>query len=117
MSKVPAMASNPAQLRGDIQRGRTGDKKPGFDPAAAPLETDGEAAGTPLDPEATREARVAQLHGKPVEVATEFGDAMRPFAAAESGQSSRPRLGLSLLISGVVLAATALVYAVAAGWI
>ncbi|ACP26800.1 hypothetical protein NGR_c30650 [Sinorhizobium fredii NGR234] len=117
MSKIPATASNPAQVRGDIQQGRTGDKKPGFDPAAAPLETDGEAAGTPLDPEATRQARAAQLQDKPVEVATEFGDAMRPFDAAQSAQSSRPRLGLSLLISGVVLTATFLVYAVAAGWI
>lgn len=42
------MARNPAQLRGDIQSGVTGDKRAGFDPAAAPLETDAEAAGTPL---------------------------------------------------------------------
>ncbi|AFL54023.1 hypothetical protein ABIE78_006348 [Sinorhizobium fredii] len=108
--------SNPAQVRGDIQHGRTGDKKPGFDPAAAPLETDGEAAGTPLSAEATQKARAAQLHGAPT-LSTEFGDAMRPFATAEPGQSSRPQLGLSLLISGVVLAATVLVYAIAADWV
>ncbi len=47
------MTRNPAQLRGDIQRGVTGDKRAGFDPAAAPLETDAEAAGTPLGPEHT----------------------------------------------------------------
>lgn len=35
-----------AQDRGDIQKGLTGDKVPGFDPAAAPLETDAEAGGS-----------------------------------------------------------------------
>ena len=36
------------QLRSDIDRGRTGDKVEASDPAAAPLGTDEEAAGTPL---------------------------------------------------------------------
>jgi hypothetical protein len=36
-----------AQLRDDIDRGRTGDKVDFPDPAAAPLGTDEEAAGTP----------------------------------------------------------------------
>lgn len=35
------------RLRRDIDAGRTGDKIPGSDPAAAPLGTDDEAAGTP----------------------------------------------------------------------
>lgn len=35
------------RLRIDIDRGVTGDKTPGSDPAAAPLGTDAEAAGTP----------------------------------------------------------------------
>jgi hypothetical protein len=35
------------QLRSAIDRGRTWDKVPVFDPAAAPLGTDAEAAGTP----------------------------------------------------------------------
>jgi len=34
-------------LRADIDRGLTGDKIPGSDPAAAPLGTDAEAAGAP----------------------------------------------------------------------
>lgn len=37
-----------ARLRGDIDAGRTGDKVSWPDPAAAPLGTDEEAAGTPL---------------------------------------------------------------------
>lgn len=34
-----------ARERGAIQKGLTGDKVPGFDPAAAPMETDSEAGG------------------------------------------------------------------------
>jgi len=35
------------QLRHDIDSGHTGDETPASDPAAAPLGTDEEAAGTP----------------------------------------------------------------------
>lgn len=45
------------QLRGDIDRGRTGDKVKVSDPPAAPLGTDDEAAGTPPSGEAVRQAR------------------------------------------------------------
>jgi hypothetical protein len=41
---VPSGRS-PARARGDIDAGREGDKTPGVDPAAAPMETDAEAAG------------------------------------------------------------------------
>lgn len=33
--------------RAAVDRGETGDKMPGFDPAAAPMETDSEAGGAP----------------------------------------------------------------------
>jgi hypothetical protein len=49
-----------AQLRDDIDSGRTGDKAPGFDPAAAPLGTDEEAGGTPPSPELIARARAAE---------------------------------------------------------
>jgi len=39
-----------SQLRADIDAGRTGDKVDWPDPAAVPLGTDDEAAGTPADP-------------------------------------------------------------------
>jgi hypothetical protein len=45
-----------AQLRDAIDRGRTGSKVPYQDPAAAPLGTDEEAAGTPPSPEDIRVA-------------------------------------------------------------
>lgn len=50
--------------RGDIQAGATRDKTPGFDPAAAPQETDAEAAGTP-SPASPREQRVPDSTTRP----------------------------------------------------
>jgi len=52
--------STGAQVRGDIQSGITGDKRPGFDPALAPLETDSEAGGSGLDPAQADLARASQ---------------------------------------------------------
>lgn len=52
-----------AQLRGDIQSGRTGDKVAGFDPAAAPLGADDEAAGTPPGPAEVAQARAQEGKG------------------------------------------------------
>jgi hypothetical protein len=46
-----------SQLRDDIDAGRTGDKIDWPDPAAVPLGTDEEAAGTPPDPWAVETAR------------------------------------------------------------
>ena len=51
---------NPQRLKGDIDAGRTGDKVAGFDPAAAPLGTAAEAAGTPLSNEEVRRDRASQ---------------------------------------------------------
>lgn len=53
-----------AQLRDLIDKGRTRDKVPSFDPAAVPLGTDDEAAGTPtggpaVESAITEEARQA----------------------------------------------------------
>ena len=49
--------STAEQLRHDIDSGRTGDKVRASDPAAAPLGTDEEAAGTPVDPSVISAAR------------------------------------------------------------
>lgn len=53
-----------AQLRDDIDSGRTGDKTPGLDPAAAPLGTDAEAAGTPPSAAEIAAARAAEARGR-----------------------------------------------------
>jgi len=56
-------SSTAAQLRRDIDRGRTGDKVAWPDPALAPLGTDEEAAGTPLAPGDVAAARRAERRG------------------------------------------------------
>jgi hypothetical protein len=51
--KERAMTHKPQnwqQVRAKIERGESGDKIGGFDPAAAPLGTDDEAAGVPTHP-------------------------------------------------------------------
>jgi hypothetical protein len=50
------MAPTTAKLKHDIDRGRGGDKVDVIDPAAAPLGTDDEAAGTPASEEAVAKA-------------------------------------------------------------
>ena len=50
------------RLRADIDSGRTGDKVAARDPAAAPLGTDDEAAGTPPKPEDIAQARSRELN-------------------------------------------------------
>ncbi len=57
----PQAGSTTAQLKDDIDSGRTGDKVSVGDPAASPLGTDEEAAGTPPSGAAADLAR-AQEH-------------------------------------------------------
>src|SRR4051794_38368583 len=61
-----ATAPTTAKLKHDINRGRGGDKVDGFDPAAAPLGTDEEAAGTPPSPEAVAQASKHEIVDAPV---------------------------------------------------
>lgn len=53
--------SNVVQLRAAIDRGETGDKVATVDPAAAPLGTDEEAAGTPPSASAIETAYRAEI--------------------------------------------------------
>src|SRR5690606_527041 len=56
--------SNSTQLRDDIDRGRTGDKVPGVEPAAAPLGADEEAGGAgPTAAEIAQARRAEQRPG------------------------------------------------------
>jgi hypothetical protein len=57
----------PERLRADIDSGRTRDKIPVSDPAAAPLGTDEEAAGTPVSKERVALARSQEVVGEPPE--------------------------------------------------
>jgi hypothetical protein len=93
--KKPA-ANNSAQIKGDINKGLSGDKRPGFDPAAAPLATDGEAAGTPLSAEQVSIARATQTRKKRPQQAGTFGNAMRRFDGA-AGNGRLGAIGLAAI--------------------
>jgi hypothetical protein len=75
-SKAPTAA----QLRGDIDKGRTGDKAAGVDPAAAPMETDAEAGGTPPSAAEIEQARRAERRP------TKSDNATAPFKAPDGGE-------------------------------
>jgi hypothetical protein len=98
--------SNPAQVRGDIQSGRSGDKRYGFDPAMAPLETDAEAAGTPLSPDMIATARADAARGVSDNTAPEYGDAMRRMPGLP--HRSKPPSMIFILFSVLLVAATAI---------
>lgn len=55
----PERVMNVSLLKNDINPGRSDDKAPAFDPAAAPLGTDKEAAGTPVPSAAVETARAS----------------------------------------------------------
>ena len=67
------------RLRKEIDRGPTGDKAPGVDPAAAPLGTDAEAGGHPP----TEEERVMDAE------AQRRADPQRPSAGGDATESLR----------------------------
>jgi hypothetical protein len=54
-----------AQIKHDIDTGRTGDKAGGFDPAASPLGTDEEAGGAPHDPALIAKTRTQEREARP----------------------------------------------------
>jgi hypothetical protein len=63
---VPEGSPNTTErLRADIDHGRTGDKVDFPDPAAAPLGTDDEAAGTPASRRRVAQARAAETKRAP----------------------------------------------------
>jgi hypothetical protein len=62
----PAFQSSTSeQLRDDIDSGRTGDKAPGFDPAAAPMNADAEAGGAAPTAAEIAQARLAERRPGP----------------------------------------------------
>ncbi|RWL50281.1 MAG: hypothetical protein EOR60_02685 [Mesorhizobium sp.] len=88
----------PAEARGEIQAGRTQDKTPGFDPAAAPQEADAEAGDVPTSatPAATRKPNFTNQ--------ASFANAMRP---PENAPDLQPRRnGPVLVIVALVVVAT-----------
>jgi len=94
-----------SEVRGAIEHGQTQDKVAGFDPAASPMETDGEAGGA--RPVASREAPVKTGSPLPTPNATAHGDAMRPFEDAAQPtirKSLFGYIGVIVLIAIVLIA-------------
>lgn len=75
-NRAEARGVNPELLKRDIDAGLTGDKVAAPDPAAAPLGTDDEAAGTPITPAQLAMAqRTERLQGAQAgDRAADFGD-------------------------------------------
>jgi hypothetical protein len=64
MTRNTEERANSSSLREDLDAGRGRDKVPFPDPAAAPLGTDDEAAGTPVTEEQLRMARRHEIRGE-----------------------------------------------------
>lgn len=103
------LPSSLAVVRGDIQAGLTGDKVAGFDPAAAPLETDQEAGGVCLDPEWVERTREQERAGRPNSARA---NAATPELQPDGCLHGRQRLGAAFaagaaagVAAGAVLAA------------
>lgn len=74
------------RLRREIDSGQTGDKTPASDPAAAPLGTDDEAAGTPPTPEERLRSRPRdETAGEPERDVRRFHIPPRPLPQIVAG--------------------------------
>jgi hypothetical protein len=104
-AKQPGTGATAAQLKADIDSGRTGDKVGGFDPSAAPLGTDEEAGGAPHDPELIARMR-AQERTAPKPSTT--AHAATPELQPDARIGRRTALAVPILIgvlAAVILAA------------
>jgi len=97
----PEPGSNVAQLKDDIDSGRTGDKVAGLDPGAAPLGTDEEAGGAAPSPALIARMRQVEREGRPNSATA---NAAEPRLAPDARMPKGP-LWLPILIG--VLAALA----------
>lgn len=84
------------ELRAKIDAGETADKVAYPDPAAAPLGTDAEAAGTPTDPAALRRAAAKETARTPLAQDRPDPDRMQ-------AESSRNRLIALLALVGILV--------------
>jgi len=100
-------ADNPAQIRGDISQGQGG-KRPGIDPAAAPLETDAEAGGSGLSSEEVAIARSSQRDATPrasrqAAEGLSYGSAMHEPTSSKRPAATRRRLVAVLVVLAVAV--------------
>lgn len=92
-----------ANIRGDIQQGKSGDKMPGFDPAAAPMETDSEAGGVSLDSETIRLSRSSQYNPDMPDRQGTDATAMRLFEPQRAERDAKRR-SVTRIAGGIAIA-------------
>ncbi|MFP5078462.1 hypothetical protein ACLE20_14225 [Rhizobium sp. YIM 134829] len=100
-----------AQVRGAIQAGETGDIREGFDPAAAPMETDGEAGGSPMSPEQAQLALDTQRRPRREENQNNYDTAMRKPGSMETKPQGGTSPGFILRLVGFFVLGAAVIVA------
>ncbi|MER8384929.1 hypothetical protein NKJ46_07690 [Mesorhizobium sp. M0166] len=100
MTDAAPLGRSPAQARGDIDAGRAGDKTPGIDPAAAPMETDAESAGTASADDPSPRHETPEFTNQ-----ASYANAMRPLRDEPAVQPRR--YGPVLVIAAIVVLAAA----------
>ncbi|RVU18177.1 hypothetical protein [Methylobacterium oryzihabitans] len=101
-----------AQLKADIDSGRTGDKVPVFDPGLSPLGTDDEAAGHPPTQERVALARASESHANRTEPAGVRGAGVQGAGGKPSDAHHTRSRALPLFLGFIALAAVVVVVAV-----
>lgn len=92
-----------APVRAQIDRGETGEKVAGFDPATVPLETDAEAGGAPTH--GKTQAVPPRSTALPSANGSDHGTAMRPFDdAAHPNKAAVPLLMYVVAVAAAILA-------------
>lgn len=99
--------TDPIATRAAIDRGETGEKVAGFDPATVPLETDSEAGGVPMH--SASHATPSRGTTLPSANASDHGNAMRPFDdAARPNKAGIPLLTYALAVLVAIVAIVAI---------
>ncbi|MCS3741623.1 MULTISPECIES: hypothetical protein [unclassified Rhizobium] len=96
-----------AQVRGQIQSGQSGDRRSGFDPAAAPMETDAEAGGVPISPEQAGMA-IEDRSGLKPDIQQNYDVAMREPGSARTISQTGRVVPLGIIVVCLVLVAVGL---------
>lgn len=96
------------RLRREIDQGRTGEKIGFPDPAASPLGTDDEAAGTPASREAIAEAAHHEVRTRGID-APAASDERNRTITGEGRFLANPNIGPTLAICAVIAAVGAVV--------
>lgn len=94
---------NATHLRDDINRGRTGEKVAGTDPAAAPLGTDEEAAGAPPSAGEIDQARRAERKPGADPAPNAANPEQTPTGDAGRSMSGKPVLAAAVIVVVLVV--------------